>query len=167
MKTVDKYLFQAMDNYPYSLEETIESLDYAMSYNNQNVMALCLYGRVQMEQLHDYEEAKRYFQEALGANINAVLVYPYYIHTLVLNEDYKEAAKLIRFALKVKGISRVEILLKKIFLLERKGKVKQALKLMKEIKLNATNTDYDFEIDETLKRLEGKKQTLKKKTEKK
>ena len=72
MKTVDKYLFQALDNYPYSLEETIESLDYALSYNDKNVMALCLYGRVQTEQLADYEEAKRYFQEALTININAV-----------------------------------------------------------------------------------------------
>jgi hypothetical protein len=31
MKTVDKYIFQALDNYPFWLEETIESLDYALS----------------------------------------------------------------------------------------------------------------------------------------
>ena len=75
MKTVDKYLFQALDNYPYSLEETIESLDYALSYNNKNVMALCLYGRVQSEQLQDYEAAKVYFQEALAINIYAIFCF--------------------------------------------------------------------------------------------
>lgn len=46
MKSIDKYLFQAMDNYPYCLEETIESLDYALSYDDKNVTALCLYARI-------------------------------------------------------------------------------------------------------------------------
>ena len=56
MKNIDKYLFQALDNYPYSLEETIESLDYALSYDSKNTTALCLYGRIQTEQLQNYEE---------------------------------------------------------------------------------------------------------------
>ena len=87
MKTIDKYLFQAIDNYPYWLEGTIESLDYALSYNDKNPMTLCLYGRIQAEQLQDFEEAKRYFQEALAIDIQAVAVYPFYIDTLLLNED--------------------------------------------------------------------------------
>ena len=114
MKTVDKYLFQALDNYPYWLEGTIESLDYALSYNDKNVMALCLYGRIQTEQLHDYEEAKRYFQEALAIDINAVAVYPYYLDALLLNEDYDEALKLIDFALTIKGINKVSVMILRI-----------------------------------------------------
>jgi hypothetical protein len=101
MKTIDKYLFQAMDNYPYSLEETIESLDYAFSYDSKNTMVLCLYGRIQAEQLWNYEEAKNYFQEALTVNIHALEVYPHYIQTLILNEDYQEAEKLSDFALTI------------------------------------------------------------------
>jgi tetratricopeptide (TPR) repeat protein len=104
MKTVDKYIFQALDNYPFWLEGTIESLDYALSYNEKNTTALCLYGRVQTEQLQDYEEAKRYFQEALAINIYAVSVYPYYLDALILNEDYEEASKLIDFALTIKAL---------------------------------------------------------------
>ena len=119
MKTVDKYLFQALDNYPYWLEGTIESLDYALSYNDKNVMALCLYGRIQTEQLHDYEEAKRYFPEALAVYIHAVAVYPYYLDALLLNEDYEEASKLIDFALTIKGINKVAVMLRKVFLLEQ------------------------------------------------
>jgi len=30
---IDKYLFQAIDTYPYDLQETVESLQYALSYN--------------------------------------------------------------------------------------------------------------------------------------
>ncbi|WP_278022042.1 hypothetical protein [Flavobacterium ginsengisoli] len=118
MKTIDKYLFQALDNYPYSLEETIESLDYAFSYDSKNTMVLCLYGRIQAEQLMNYEEAKSYFQEALAINIHALEVYPYYLQTLIVNGDYEEAQKLIDFALTIKGINKAMIFVKKAVLLE-------------------------------------------------
>ena len=164
MKTVDKYLFQALDNYPYNLEDVVESLDYALSYNNTNTMALCLYGRVYAEQL--YEQAKLYFQEALISNIFAKEVYPHYIQTLILNEDYEEATKLIDFALTIKGIDKVEILMKKIYLFEKTQELKLGLKLMKEVKLSTLNSDYNYLIEETEKRLKqkvGKKSSKKKK----
>jgi tetratricopeptide (TPR) repeat protein len=160
MKNIDKYLFQALDNYPYSLEETIESLDYAMSYDSKNTTALCLYGRIQIEQLQNYEEAKRYFQEALAINIDAVAVYPYYIETLLLNEDFEEATKLIDFALTIKGINKMAILLKKVQLLERQQDIKGAIKLMKEVKLVSFAND-TYEIDEVVNRLNAKKDLLK------
>ena len=166
MKTVDKYLFQALDNYPYNLEDVVESLDYALSYNNKNTMALCLYGRVYAEQLSDYEQAKLYFQEALISNIFAKEVYPHYIQTLILNEDYEEATKLIDFALTIKGIDKVEILMKKIYLFEKTQELKLGLKLMKEVKLSTLNSDYNYLIEETEKRLKqkvGKKSSKKKK----
>lgn len=159
MKNTDKYLFQALDSYPYSLEETIESLDYAMSYDSKNTTALCLYGRIQAEHLQDYEEAKRYFQEALAININAIAVYPYYLETLLLNEDYVEAGKLIDFALTIKGINKMAILLKKVQWLERQADIKGAIKLMKEVKLASFDNDF-YEIDEVEKRLKAKKDLL-------
>lgn len=160
MKTIDKYLFQAIDNYPYWLEGTIESLDYALSYNDKNPMTLCLYGRIQTEQLHDYEEAKRYFQEALAIDIQAVAVYPFYIDTLLLNEDYEEAYKLIAFALTIKGINKVEIMLKKVLLLEKQVAFKKAFKVLKEIKLIVTNNEHNYQIEEMEKRLNAKKELL-------
>lgn len=159
MKTVDKYTFQALDNYPYWLEGTIESLDYALSYDAKNTMALGLYGRIYAEQLLDYETAKQYFQEALGVNIHSIAVYPHYIQTLLLNEDYEEASKLIDFALTIKGINKAEILLKKVLLLERTNEVKQALQFLKEVKIS-TFSNETYEIDEVEKRLKAKKELL-------
>lgn len=156
MKTIDKYLFQALDNYPYSLEETIESLDYALSYDDKNTMALCLYGRVQADQLLKYDEAKEYFQRAIAINIHALEVYPFYIQTLILNEDYEEAVKLIDFALTIKGINKVEIILKKVMLLESQRNFKKALKAIKEAKLATLNSEYNYLIEETEKRLKEK-----------
>lgn len=163
MKTIDKYLFQALDNYPYSLEETIESLDYAFSYDAKNTMVLCLYGRIQTEQLWNYEEAKHYFQEALAINIHALEVYPHYLHTLILNEDYEEAQKLIDFALTVKGINKSEILVKKAILLEAQQQFKEALREIKKAKLCTLQFTFESDITEVEKRIKGKIDLLEKK----
>ena len=167
MKTIDKYLFQALDNYPYWLEGTIESLDYAFSYDSKNTMILCLYGRIQAEQLMNYEEAKSYFQEALSINIHALEVYPYYLQTLILNEDYEEAEKLIDFALTVKGINKAEIFIKKAMLLEVQHKFKDALKEIKQAKLFSMQHDYDSGISEVEKRIKSKIDLLENKKSKK
>lgn len=163
MKTIDKYLFQALDSYPYSLEETIESLDYAFSYDAKNTMVFCLYGRIQTEQLWNYEEAKWYFQEALVINIHALEIYPHYVQTLILNEDFEEAEKLIDFALTVKGINKSEIFVKKAILYEAQQQFGLALKEIKKAKLCTLQFAFECNIREVEKRIEGKMDLLKKK----
>ncbi len=154
-----------MDNYPYSLEETVESLDYALSYDDKNTMALCLYARMQAEQLLNYEEAKNYYQQALGVNIHAIEIYPYYIQTLLLNEDFEEAEKLIEFALTIKGINKAGILTQKIQLLELKNELKLVKKLLKEVRLLVTNSDFNYFLDETKTRVDLKLKILKPKSD--
>ncbi|UPQ78221.1 hypothetical protein M0M57_11375 [Flavobacterium azooxidireducens] len=167
MKSVDKYLFQALDNYPYWLEGTIESLGYALSYDDKNTTALCLYGRIHAEQLQDYEGAKNYFQQAISIDIHALEVYPHYIETMLLNEDYEEARKLIDFALTIKGVKKVEIKLKFVSLLERQLVFKKALKLLKKVKLELITSDHNYQIEETEKRLKSKLETNSKKKKRK
>ncbi len=77
-----------------------------------------------------------------------------------MNEDYEEASKLIDFALTIKGINKMAILLKKVQLLERQQKIKEAIKAMKEVKLASFAND-SFEIDEVANRLKAKKELLK------
>lgn len=165
MKTVDKYLFKALDCYPYYLEEAIESLDYALSADPKNTMALWLYGRVYREQLQDYEMAKQYFQEAVANDVYAIFVYPNYLDVLLLNEDYNEAEQLIDFALTIKGIHKAGILLKKVSLLERRNDLKSALKLIKEIRIQATDNALESSLEEMETRLKSKKKLLKGKAE--
>ena len=162
MKTIDKYVFQALDSYPYSLEETIESLDYAFSYDAKNTMVLCLYGRIQAEQLLNYEAAKNYFEEAFTINIHALEVYPHYIQTLILNEDYEEAQKLIDFALTIKGISKAEIFIKKAILFEAQHEFKKAKKEIRNAKLHSICYASESEISEVEKRIKNKMELVKK-----
>lgn len=156
MRAIDKHLLNALDNYPYSLSDTIESLEYALSYDDKNTMAICLMGRIYAEQLLDYETAKEYFSEAISHNIHALEVYPYYIDTLILNEDFAEAEKLIDFALTVKGMDKVNILFKKAWLKEVLRDFKSVKKALKEIKRLNCNTGNDSVLEEFNRRIDQK-----------
>ncbi len=160
MTSIDKYLFQAMDSYPYSLEETLESLDYALSYDENNTMALCLYGRLYSEQLQKYDIAKEYFQKALSIDMQALEVYPYYIEALLFNEDYDEAERLINFALTIKGVNKIEIKLKEVLLYEMKQDLVKAVSLAKLLKLYVFNSEWNTIIEDTERRLKQKKKIL-------
>lgn len=157
MKSIDIYLVQALDNYPYSLEDTLTSLEYALSYNEKNTQTLCLYGRFLAEQFKQYEEAKTYFQKAISVDLNAVEVYPHYIETLLKNEDYSEAEKLIAFALKIKGIDVLSIKLSEVNLHERQLHISKALKLAKKLYLHYYDVEKKQLIDDTLDRLKKKR----------
>lgn len=167
MNSIDKYLVQAMDSYPYSLEETLESLDYALASDENNTMALCLYGRLYAEQMFNYEEAKLYFERALSIDVHALAVYPYYIETLVLNEDYEDAERMIQFAFSIKGINKAEILVKQIFLYEQKHMFMEAKETLKKAKLYVYNDDA-FNVLETIqKRIKEKMRIIEGKPKKK
>ncbi len=132
--TKNKYYFEALDNYPYNLQDCLEALNYALAYEPEDADALCLMGRIYAEQLRNYETAKLYFEEALRSDLNNVTVPEHYIKCLLNNEDYAEAEKLIAFALEIKSIDKANILYYKSLLYERKSDFKNALKLIKEAK---------------------------------
>ena len=159
---LDKYLFQAIDAYPYDLQETVESLQYALSYNPKNTKALCLMGQVYAEQLHDYETAKAYYQEALAENIHAIDVYKHYIDVLLWNEDFKEAEKLINYAFTIKGIDKALMYLKKAQLFEQKQELKLAIKHLKKAKDYAYNSDFIYHLNEEKSRIKDKMSKKKK-----
>lgn len=160
---LDKYLFQAIDAYPYDLEEAIEALNYALSYDDKNAIALCMMGQIHADKLKDYETAKEYYQEALAANIDALEVYPNYINVLLWNEDYDEAEKLIDFAITVKGTDKAVLYLKKAILFEQKRVYKKALKYLKKAKTYTYNNYFMDDIKEEEKRIKDKMPKVKKK----
>jgi len=163
---LDKYLFQALDAYPYNLEEAVESLNYALSYDDKNPTALCLMGQIYAENLRNYEVAKEYYQQALAEDIYALDVYPKYINVLLWNEDYDEAEKLIDFALTLKGTDKAVLYLKKGILFEQKQEYKAALKSLKTSKIYAYNNYFISDIEGDEKRIKDKMPKQKKKKKK-
>ncbi len=163
---LDKYLFQAIDAYPYDLQETVESLQYALSYNPTSSQALCLMGQIYAAQLQDYETAKTHYQEALAENIHAIDVYKHYINALLWNEDYTEAEKLINFAFTVKGIDKAMLYLKKAQLFERKQEYKMALQHIKKAKEFSYDSDNQYTLSEEKSRIKAKMPKKRKKKSK-
>ncbi len=153
---MNPYLIKAIDAYPYDLEGAVEALQYALSYEPNNVQALVLMGRLYTEQFKQYEEAKTYFEEALVENVYAIEVYPFYLNVLILNEDFQEANKLISFALTIKGIDKGAIYRLKAFALEKQGHYKKALKELKHAKMHSYNADFDHCISVDKERIEAK-----------
>lgn len=163
----NSYFLKALDAYPYNLEETLEALNYALSYNNKDVQALCLMGRLYAEQLKDYETAKQYYVEALAEGLDANYVYPHYLYTLLWNEDYDEAEKLLVYAFKVKGIGKAQLLLIKGQLYEATGKYKLAITTLKEAKKGGLNNGFVDYVNREISRVENKVKSKKKKKKRK
>lgn len=159
----NNYVFKAMDAYPYELEETLEALNYALSYNSKDAQALCLMGRVYAEQLKDYETAKQYFAEAIAQHMEMPKTYPFYIQTLLWNGDYDEADKLITFGLTIKGTDKALLQLLQGILLEKQGKYKAAIKIFKLANKTATNNCFIEYVNNEISRVKKKMKPRKKK----
>ncbi|WP_294285742.1 hypothetical protein [uncultured Chryseobacterium sp.] len=130
--TKSKYYFEALDYYPYNLPECMEALNYALSYDPEDADALCLMGRIYSETLSDYEQAKRYFEEAMQSDVTNVNTPQYYIICLLNNDDFQEAEKLISYSLKIKGIDKATLWLYRSMLSEKRGSLVNALGFLAE-----------------------------------
>ncbi|WP_262150547.1 tetratricopeptide repeat protein [Chryseobacterium foetidum] len=130
--TKSKYYFEALDNYPYSLPDCLEALNYALSYDPEDADSLCLMGRIYSEMLIDYEKAKLYFEEAMQCDVTNLNTPKYYIKCLLDNEDLQEAEKLINYSLKIKGIDKSVLWFYRALLSEIRGSFLNSLKFLKE-----------------------------------
>lgn len=165
--TTNKYYFQTLDNFPYNLEETMEALNYALSYDDHNAESLCLLGRVYSEVLQDYETAKSYFEEAMQVKLDSVSTPLFYIDCLLNNEDYEEAKKLIDYAKKIKGIDQSRIRYRKAIFFEKQGQFKKALKALEKAKKVAPNKNYIDFLNERIELVKSKLKKPKNKAQKK
>lgn len=130
--TKNRYYFEALDNYPYSLPDCLEALNYALSYDPEDADSLCLMGRIYSEMLNDYEKAKLYFEEAMQCDVTNLNTPQYYIKCLLDNEDLHEADKLIAYSLKIKGIDKVTLWLHRSLLSEKRGSFANAIRFLNE-----------------------------------
>ena len=164
--TKSKYYFEALDNYPYSLPDCLEALNYALSYDPEDADSLCLMGRIYSEMLIDYEKAKLYFEEAMQYDVTNLNTPKYYIKCLLDNEDLQEAEKLITYSLKIKGIDKATIWFYRSLLSEKRGSFPNALKFLTEAEKYCF-TAYSFDVVKDRKKFIKSKMSKKKSKNKK
>jgi len=156
MEYLNNYLIKAVEAYPYDLEEAVESLNYALSYEPNNPVALGLFGRIYADVYEDYETSIQYFESALAENINLTSVYSHYTLVLIHNEDYKKALKFIEFAMTVKSSDKGILLARKVLIFECLRNYKKAMKIIKVAEKNTYNNDFMSYLDEFKKRIKQK-----------
>ena len=170
----DNYFLKALDQYPYNLPEFLESIDYALSYDEHHVEAHCLMGRFYMDQLNQFDRATYHFDMALANDNHHMNTYYWYIRLAILIQDHDKALKLITFARQLKGVCQASLLHREAVIKEQKGDLKGAKKLIDEaLLITIWNNDIDFfkaektRIDNKLKVLKPKKKSKRKQEKKK
>lgn len=158
MKTINTYLLKALEAYPYDIAGTVESLNYALSYEPENAHALSLMAQVYHEQLHEYEEARTYYEAALSNRLDLPHIYAKYIHLLLHADDFTEAQKVIDYAISVKGVDKAGIMVAQGQLYESLEQFEKAREALLEAKFLALNSGFMEWIDGELARIKKKKQ---------
>ncbi len=158
----DQYYIKALDQYPYSLEEAIESLSYSLSYNEEHVGANYLMGKIYKEQMNNFLKAEEYYIRALASNPEDMNTCMDYIYVLIVLKEYDKALKLINYTIKLKGVdlSKTYSLMALVF--EYKREYDKALNLYKEAKFEAYNEDSINFLTNEIKRIKKKKKMVKK-----
>lgn len=157
---IDLYVLKAMDAYPYQLEVVVESLQYALSYDPENVVALTLMGRVHQEQFRAFEKAKKYYEKVLAVDLDYLEVYPHYIRALIDNNDLAEGQKLIDFALTRKGIDTAMIQMIQGVLFEKSQDFDAAIEAYGEAMMLAINSEFIEQVELEITRARNKRERL-------
>jgi len=153
------------------MEELIESLNYALSYDEEHAPSLCLEARVQMEKLKKFRDAQHRFELALLSDPNYVETYKYYSKLLIWMGKLEQAEALINKAERIVGMPKVVIIQRRAAIYECAGKVDQAMKEVKKGKLlSGCLTFYTFfsnEEERLKKKIKNHKSNKKSKRRKK
>ena len=158
----DTYYLKALDLYPYELDQVIEALNYAISYDNDHSGAHCLLGKLNMYQLGKFSKAEDHFEKALASDLNNVESYYSYAELLIETGEYARAKKLIKYAYKIKGINVSRLKHSEGLIQEIKGELVKAEAFM-TLAYNSAyrKTERDF-LKEELERVNSKLKPLKK-----
>jgi tetratricopeptide (TPR) repeat protein len=159
----DKYYLKAVDSYPYDLEEVVESLKYALSYDNEHVGANYLMGKIYAEQLHNYDEAESYYQIAMAADPRNETVCLDYVLLLITMKEFGKAEKLIGYTRSLKGVDLARVYHREGLIQEYQYAYDKAIQLYEKATLDCYNEEFSGYLDATLRRVKAK-QKLKKKT---
>jgi len=163
----DQYYIKAFDQYPYNLEEAIENLNYALSYNQEHIGANYLMAKLHQEQLNQLSEAEAYYITAMACNPDDINVCLNYISLLILLKEFDKARRLIAYAQKLKGVDLSKIRAAKALIHEHQQHYKRALKMYEKALLNAYHEDSITELNQDIKRVKMKKKLVQKQRAKK
>ncbi len=172
LTVADQYYLKAsgaMGMFGSDWEEVCESLNYALSYEETHAPSLCLLGKVQVEQLGNYEEGFACFDKVIAQNPDYKEVYTTYARLLIWANELERAKKVIAFGLTQKQKDEAQLLWLTAYAYECNEDYKACIQSLKKAKKKTYN-EYHFEfLEDEIKRIKKKRKldTPKKKKKKK
>jgi len=163
----DTYYLKAKAASGYDWDEACESINYALSYDENHCAALCLLGEVYARNLNQYKQAFECFDKVIVIDSDYLEVYPLYIKYLIWANEIQRANKLIAYVFTLKGISKGELYWLSAYASETKQDYKTALKHLKKAKKYSFNDDYFSFIEDEENRIKKKLKLDKSKVKKK
>lgn len=161
----DQYYIKALDQYPYSLEEAIENLGYALSQDDEHPGANYLMGKLHQEQMNNFPKAEGYYLKALASNPDDLNVCLAYILLLIIMKEYDKAQNLIIYANKLTGVDLSKTYGFQALIYESQHDYEKALSLYKKARIEAYNEDCMNHINNEIKRVKMKRMYVEKASE--
>ncbi len=155
--TTNSYTIKALECYRYDKEECLEALGYALAYDENNAVALCLMGRIQMEMFENFELATNYFENALAADVTYAETYKHYLDLLITQGNLTKAKAFLKFASSRITYKQADLFIGEARIMEREFKFKKALKTLDRALKSAYSEITLEEIDEIKSRIERKR----------
>lgn len=156
----DVYYIKALDEYPFALEQTVENLNYALSYDPEHVAANCLMGQLYMEQLKDLNRAEHYLQRAISTDPEYANAYLHYTELAFARGDFTLAEKLISYVKTLNDIDKAQIAYHEGLLYEQQRKYGKAIEHMNHALLESVNDEDRNLIKAAVNRIQDKMDSL-------
>lgn len=168
LTVADTYFLKAQDNYGYTVDDVVENINYALSYDEEHAPTWCLKGRLFMDGMKNFKEAKRCFENAIFYDPMYIETYKYYTLLLIWTNDFEKAQIIINKGKRVTGMPLSFTIHRSALIYEFKGNIGEAIRIMKKGQMFSLNqADFDFFHNE-IKRLNRKvSQPIKRKVKKK
>jgi len=160
------YLIKALAAYPWDLDETVENLNYALSYDPHDARALLLKGTVCLRNFRDYPEAIDYLTEALANDMDLIDAYPLLAEAYCASGRYTEGIKLIEFGLTIPGAHLGQLYYIAARILECGNSLKLCRDMLDVAREHAMNAELRQAIDESRSRVKSKQKRLSKRRKK-
>lgn len=160
--TADQYYIKAIDAYDYDHEEVIESLNYALSYDEHHVMANTLMARMYIDHFKNLEMAEHYLFMALSESPQNIAALAVLFWLRMANKQYSEAHNVCLKSIKLPEASLPDWYRMMALVGELQGDYFRALYYLKKAKKNSILNNYCDFLDKEKSRVKLKLKQQKK-----
>ena len=152
----DQYYLKALNLYDYDMDQTVEYLNYALSYDPGHAEANCLMGKFYMDRLQRFDQAEEFLANSLATEPENIATCECFSMLLIKTKRYQEALKLIRYGSSLRGANVSEFLRLEALICELQKDFDQAKLLLQRAVEECFDSEYVDFLNREIRRVESK-----------